>query len=1009
MSIFTKWSFGNKAAVFIMSIVIFILGIVSYTTMPMELFPSANFPQISVVVMGQGINSSTMEKQVAEPIEKAVSTVPGKTNTFSTTGDSFTKIDITFNSKTKLEKAKQDIQDALNAVTLPTNVSKPNIVLLNTSMIPIVDVTLTFDEGVTPANVDLAKKTILPMFESVKGVANVQASGITDSYVSIKLDSAKLQQKQVSMESIITSLQGQNLAVSLGEKNIDGKSGNLQVIGNIKDMNGLKQLEVAPTVKLSDIASVDLKKPENVVTHINGKDAILFVVTKDSTSNAVSVSQDVQKVIKQVNDKYPHVHADTLLSLGNTIKTSVNSMMNEVLLGAVFATVVIMLFLRSIRTTLITIVSIPLSLCFTLFMLSRTGITLNILTLGGVAVAVGRLVDDSIVVIENIFRKTQTEKFSPALILDAVKEVGTAITSSTLTTVAVFLPIGLVSGSLQDLVLPFALTVTYSLLASLLVALIVVPLMSAGLLKGAKLRKHKPPVRFAKFLTWSLNHKWVILLTSLLLFVGSIGTYFAMPKGAISKEKADTVGVTLSYPNNTPIEEVKKHAADLEAYITKQDQVKISSMQLGNSPDSAKYGEVGSPTEAKFFIFLKNDKDLEAFTEDIKKQSVNYPGATFTAQASAMLSNAPTAITVDVTGDKLADLQTVAKEIEDKAKTIDGVKSAKTNQEENKTVYSFVINQSLANVQQVSRQLGVMLNTTPLGTITVDNKDTALQLEPIVDPKSKDDLNNIPIATPTGGMVPISKVAELKQEEKPTSIYHKDGNQFIRVTAEVDPAKLSTISTSLNTFINGDKTTKALSLPENTKVYVGGASTQQSDDFSDLFMAMLTSILLVFIIMVLTFKSLRAPVAILFSLPLAAIGAILGLLISRISVDQTSLIGALMLIGIVVTNAIVLLDRVKHNEQTMIIRDAIVEAASTRMRPILMTAFATIGAMIPLLFKQTESASLVSQGLAIVVIGGLAVATLLTLVVIPVIYELLHFRKAKKQRQAKAASSEISA
>ncbi|WP_379969669.1 efflux RND transporter permease subunit [Ectobacillus sp. sgz5001026] len=1008
MSIFTKWSFGNKAAVLIMTLVIFVLGIVSYRTMPMELFPSANFPQISVVVMGQGLNSSSMEKQVAEPIERAVTTVPGKTNTYSTIGDGFTKIDITFNSKTKLDKAKQDVQDALGSVTLPANVSKPNIVLLNTSMIPIVDVAFTFDEGLTPANVELAKKSILPMFQDVKGVASVQASGITDSYVSIKLDPEKLQQKQVSMESVITSLQGQNVAVTLGEKNIDGKTGNLQVIGNVKNITDLKQLQVAPNVKLEDISTIDIKKAENVVTHVNGKEALLFVVTKDGQSNAVSVSQDIEKVTKQVNDKYSNVHAEILLALGNTVKSSVTSMMNEVLLGALFATIVIMLFLRSIRTTFITIISIPLSLCFTLFLLSRSGITLNILTLGGVAVAVGRLVDDSIVVIENIFRRMQTEKFSSSLILDAVKEVGTAITSSTLTTVAVFLPIGLVSGGLQDLVLPFALTVTYSLLSSLLVALTVVPLMSSSLLKNAKIREHKPAVRFSKFLTWSLNHKWLILITSLLLFFGSIGTYIAMPKGAISKEKADTVSVMLSYPNNTPIDEVKKHAADLENYISKQDQVKISSLQIGNSNDAAKYGNVGSPTSARFFIFLKNEKDLDSFTEEIKKQSVNYPGATFTAQASSMLSNAPTSITVDVTGEKLEDLQTVAKKIEEKAKTIDGVKAAKTNQDENKTVYSFEINQSVANVQQVSRQLGVMLNTTPLGTVTVDNKETAVQLEPIIDPKSKDDLTKIPVTTATG-MTPISKLAELKQEDKPTSIFHKDGNQFIRVTAEVDPAKLSSISTSLNAFINGDKNTKALSLPENTKVYVGGASAQQSDDFSDLFMAMLASICLVFIIMVVTFKSLRAPIAILFSLPLAAIGAILGLLISGIPVDQTSLLGALMLIGIVVTNAIVLLDRVKHNEQTMTIRDAIVEAASTRMRPILMTAFATIGAMVPLLFKQAESASLVSQGLAIVVIGGLAVATLLTLVVIPVVYELFHFRKAKKQRQKKANSSEISA
>ena len=229
--------------------------------------------------------------------------------------------------------------------------------------------------------------------------------------------------------------------------------------------------------------------------------------------------------------KYENAKVNVFFSTADMIVNSVTSMVKEVLLGALFATIVIMLFLRNIRSTFITIVSIPLSLCLTLFLLSRSGITLNILTIGGVAVAVGRLVDDSIVVIENIYRKMQNEKFSIGLVIDAVKEVASAITSSTLTTVAVFLPLGLVAAGLKDFLLPFALTVTYSLLSSLLVALTVVPLMSAGLLKNAKLPKHRTPKRYISLLRWSLNHKWVILLTSALLFIGSIGAYFIIATG----------------------------------------------------------------------------------------------------------------------------------------------------------------------------------------------------------------------------------------------------------------------------------------------------------------------------------------------------------------------------------------------------------------------------------------------------------------------------------------------
>ncbi|MDP4172227.1 MAG: efflux RND transporter permease subunit, partial [Bacillota bacterium] len=591
---------------------------------------------------------------------------------------------------------------------------------------------------------------------------------------------------------------------------------------------------------------------------------------------------------------------------------------------------------------------------------------------------------------------------------DATKEVSTAITASTLTTVAVFLPIGLVSGGLQDFLLPFALTITYSLLASLLVALTVVPLMSSVLLKNAKLHEHKPSIKFQNFVTWSLNHKWVILVLSFLLFIGSIGIYFSMPKGAVDNSSADFVETTLNYPNDTPIETVKKGTLELEKFISSQKEVKTDFTMLGNSADAAKFGQVGSPTTATFNIILKKKEDTDQFIKKISAQKEQYSGATLTASAASMMGAGLPQITIDVVGENLSDLESTASNVKEKIKDINGIEKISTNEEIKKTVYTLDMDLAKGNTQQVAQQLEVMLNKTPLGTVDLNGQQTMVFLDPVLDPKSPDDIKAIPIMTP-GGMVPVSAIAELKQEEKPTSEFHKDGNPYIQIEATVDPKKLSNISTEMNKRIFGDKKNlKGMKLPSGVDVFVGGASTQQADDFTDLFVTMSVSIGIVFLIMVITFKTFRAPIAILCSLPLAAIGAIIALLISRISVDITGLLGALMLIGIVVTNAIVLLDRIRQNEQKMILRDAIVEAASIRMRPILMTAIATISAMLPLLFKKAESGNLVSQSLAIVVIGGLSIATLLTLVVIPVVYELFHFRKSKKQRLQKASSNNLS-
>ncbi|TKH04245.1 efflux RND transporter permease subunit [Peribacillus simplex] len=1001
MEFFTKWAFKNKAAVSLVTIFILLIGVVSYFKLPMEFLPSADNPQVTIITMGQGTDSKTMEAQVTDPIERAVTGVKGKSSIYSTTGDGFSKVDLFFEAGSDMKQAKLDVQEALGSVALPQSMAKPTVTQLNTSMIPISFVAVTFKDGLTAENIDFAKKELEPLYKDIKGVSDVQTFGVSQSILSVKVDNEELAKKKVSIQDVMSVLNGQNAALAVGEKVIDGKASNIKVIGDLTSIEKLEALKVTPNVALGEIAKIEEAKDGNLISRFNGKESIDLSIIKDSQSNAVTISKEVEKVAKEINEKYSDQKSTIYLSTADMVETSVQTMVKEVLLGALFATIVIMVFLRNVRSTFITIVSIPLSLGFTLFLLSLSGVTLNILTLGGVAVAIGRLVDDSIVVIENIFRKMQQEKISVELVMDATKEVGVAITASTLTTVAVFLPVALLNGGLQEFLLPFALTVTYSLLASLIVALTVVPLMSAGLLKRTELPKHRPAKRFTKLVTWSLNHKWVVLIVALLLFVGSVGTYFAMPKGAIDNSSADYVSVTLTYPNDQPYENVKEKAIELEESMQDMSEVENIFMQLGNSAETAQYGAVTSPTEATFGILVKDKAKVDSILKKMEKEQENYPGAKLTAQASSfMMGASKTNITIDVIGSNAEDLERTANEVKESIQDIKGIEDVKTNQDEKKTIYSFKVDPAKANTEQIGQQLGIMLNKTPIGNITLQDKQTPVVLEPILDPKKPEDLKSIPIMT-EGGLAPVSKVASLNSEESATTQFHKDGETYLQLTATVDPAKLSDIASKINLEIFGDNENKGLDIPNDVEILVGGASAQQTDDFSDLFLTMLISIGIVFLIMVITFKSIKAPIAILFSLPFAAIGAVLGLVISQIPVDITALLGALMLIGIVVTNAIVLLDRVKQNEEKMIIRDAIVEATATRFRPIIMTAVATICAMLPLLYKKAETGSLVSQSLAIVVIGGLAVSTLLTLIVIPCIYELLYYKKSKKQRRKK--------
>jgi HAE1 family hydrophobic/amphiphilic exporter-1 len=335
--------------------------------------------------------------------------------------------------------------------------------------------------------------------------------------------------------------------------------------------------------------------------------------------------------------------------------------------------------------------------------------------------------------------------------------------------------------------------------------------------------------------------------------------------------------------------------------------------------------------------------------------------------------------------------------VEAAIKPIKDVIKVKSNQEQKKPVYTFELDPVQAKGQEVAQQLQVLLNPLPLGTVSIEGRETNVVLQPSVDPKSPGDLEKLTIMG-AQGPVQVGSVARLVKSEQPSEFYHKEGKPYVRVTADVEPSQLSVVGQKISEKV------KELKAPEGVTFSVGGASAQQSDDFADLGIIMLIAIGIVYLIMVITFKTLRGPLAIMCSLPLAAIGAVIGLLISGVTPDFTAVFGALMLIGIVVTNAIVLIDRVKQNEAHMTIREALIEAASTRMRPILMTAVATICAMMPLVFGTSESGSIVSQSLAIVVIGGLAAATLLTLVIVPCMYELFFFRKSKRQRRVQHAA-----
>ncbi|MBH9966229.1 efflux RND transporter permease subunit [[Bacillus] enclensis] len=1006
MKALINWGFRNKAAMGLLVVITLIIGIISYFRLPMEFLPEADNPQVTVVTLSQGYDAGSMTTNVTEPVELAVTSISGKTSILSTTGEGYSQVTLNFDSKTDMKEAKNKVEDAIKGIRLPEGVGEPLISQLNTSMIPIGQVSVTFDDGLTKENLDLANDEFRPLFEKQSGLSQVTFAGENSPRIQINLDHDKLEELHIPVNAVMGVLQGQDVSASAGSTTIDGQKSTINVTDNLTSVDALKNLTVpmqipnVPAVKLKDIATVEKVKPEDIITRVNGKEALAVVLFKESDASAVTAGEQVTETVDKINSDYEGVQATALFTTGDMVKNSVNSMVREVALGALFATLVILLFLRKFKPTIVTAISIPLSLCITLFLLWLSGVTLNILTLGGVAVAVGRLVDDSIVVVENIFRRSQNEKITKQNVLQSTMEVSRAITSSTLITVAVFLPMGLVNGSLKAFLLPFGLTVTYSLLASLLVALTVVPLLSRGMLKNTTMPSHRTPHRYVNVLRWSLNHKFVPILLAILVFGGSIALYITLPKAATNANDASFVSVTMEFPSDAPQDTIKQRMTDFEDKISKFEGYDHLITQYGSSEENAQYGAVSDSDTVFYTVIMKEDGDAESFIEQVNEAKKDEKDVTITASPSSIFGGSSnSSITYDVVGNDTDELLATSKTLMDKISDVDGVKKVSSNQEKTSPVFTVNVNTEKANAQQTAMQIRSLLNPQPIGAINLDDAPTPVFLDAGVNPDTLSDLKDLTIAT-SSGIQPLTDVASITEEEKPSTVLHKDGDLYVRVTAEVEPEELSVISKNIATEI------KDIDLPKGVSLDTGGAAAQQADDFKDLGLTMLASILIVYLIMVLTFKTLKAPLAILITLPLASIGAVLGLLIARVPADATALIGALMLIGIVVTNAIVLIDRVKQNEETMIIRDAILEACGTRLRPVVMTAIATICAMLPLLFGHTEDGSLVSKSLAVVVIGGLAGATVLTLVVVPVFYELLYFRKSKRQRAQQLESGE---
>lgn len=992
-----KCSLQIPVAIVLLVALIGIGGIYSTTKFKQEQLPEFVIPGIIVSTVYPGAAPNEVLELVTMPLEQKLRNLEGVKNVYSQSANNVSMIQLEFSDNDDMKRRQEEVRQALAGMALPEGVLQPEVMYFSTTSTPIMYTSISGAEGVSERELhDIVNEQLLPKLKAVEGVSEVQVIGLEDSsswYV--HLDGGKMAEHGLTYEQLVGLIQASNVSIPLGQTVMGDELLPVFVQGDLRSVEQLEQLSLLPdgSVRLRDVASITQGKKTGVISLTNGKPSITLNIVKSGAANTVEVADEVLRIYEEA-EKSGKIRTFIMYNRAADVEESVYSLAQEGALGALFASLVILLFLRNVRATLIAIVSIPLSMLIAAICLkSFTDVTLNMMTLGGMAVATGRVVDDSIVVIENLIRRMKGETINKDLIVSATAEVGKAIVSSTLTTVAVFVPIGMLQGMAGAFFRPFALTVGFALMASLLVALTVVPVMAYALLKKGDIKApaQSPLSRgYKRLLNWSLEHKAVVLTVSTLLFVGSLFPIAAGKVGVVLMPETDYkyMFAALEMPKGTAPQAVEAEAKRLDEIVRSHADVANTSVIVGGNMDGEAHSHI-----AEWFIAFQPGTDLDLFIEEIGEQAIPSAGSRFSLIKDDMTGGG--AVEITVTASSKDELRMAAERVVKTLEGIEGIGNISSNLQDGTNGVAIEVRQEDAvryglTAWQAYALIKPYLTEMKVGTMSGVELYVTLRGESL---NSLESIASLPVQTPFGHVIQVKDVADVRQVRLPGTLQYKNGEEFVTVTANIVGTDASKVNKELT------KALDALEFPEGTKLSVGGNNAEVQQMISDMLMAMLVAVVVVYVVMVVAFGEGRAPLAVLFSLPFALIGGLAGNLTTGEPLSASSLIGFLMLIGIVVTNAIVLVERVQQQIQRgLTIREALVEAGGTRLRPILMTAIATICALVPLA-AGVGGGSVISAGLAVVVIGGLASSTLLTLVVVPVMYELLHFRKSRVERR----------
>lgn len=1045
---FAEYSVKRPYTVIVGLIAVLILGAISVYNTTTDLLPNINLPYAVIITTYPGASPELIELSVTRPIEQSMLTLGNIQNVYSMSADNVSIVILEFSEITNMDSALVEIRENLDMVAayMPKEISTPMIMRINPNLLPVAVVSVALSGQSLADTSQFVTDVIIPSYERIVGVASVTATGLVNREIHISINHAKIDLQKQKLEDLINSMlflpslfmqgadfrallqqsgfdleqlkdfeltkemlsgiiQGQNLSMPAGYLKGQDNSYLVRVGEGIYSIEELQHLPLlvlpfpgAQPITLADVSDISIVNDTGgVYTRVNGEEAIMLVFQKQTDYSTADIAKQIRRQSQRLQDMYEGLQITTLMDQGVYIEMVMDSVIDNIVYGALLAVAILFLFLHNLKPTFIVAVSIPVSIITSFVLMYFSKISLNIISMGGLALGVGMLVDNSIVVIENIYRLRSEGKSAATAAVEGTSQVAGAITASTLTTIAVFLPIVFTYGMTREIFTDMALTITYSLGASLLVALTFVPMISSKLLA----QQMPQPGRFSQTMTsfyarlvrGALRKKALIITGVLALFaVSSIGMWY-MGTEFLPMSDSNQITLQIELPPDLPADETAAVIDELTGILEAVDDIEtIGISSSGSMLGFGFSGMMGGGKRYSGYLLLKEDRSMTSTqiahkireqTADLNaKITISDSGIDFTA-----LTGSP--VSLNVMGPDLDKLQQIAKDVAAIVANVPGTIEVSDGLEDTAPEIRITVDKQKSIAQgitvgQVLLAVSQNLNSaSAVTTLRVGNAEYSVYVDdPTAKIEDQDDLLELKVDSFSGEPVRLGDIASLEQAKGFATIMRQNQQRYVTVSANVDQGyNIGNITREINRRLADYQ------LPEGYKVEYSGEQQLLVESFDDLTLVLIVGVLLIYLVMVAEFQSLLSPLIILATIPLAFTGGFIGLILTGNPLSLVAFIGLIILTGVVVNNGIVLIDCINQlRSQGMAKQDAIVEACRIRLRPILMTALTTVFGLSTMSLGVGMGTDLI-QPMAITAVSGLTYATLLTLFVVPILYD----------------------